>query len=562
MEYSIVVTTPEKNICVSSLNELRESGKFNLDGFVLTYTTKDIKNIKLYEFSASGKGKCFISLCGKGSEQFYSFDGIVKEERILRQSPHDPHNFHFKIDGTAVPMIAACNGIRTDVFVSDAPAFCDNYTTQHIIPDKHEFFLSSGDPGGTPNYTGDRMDDYFHDLSEKDHVYRFIYFKTNSVTLKSIRRDMFKSVNEVWGKGGDSAYHAVSFSSNYMHYRRNETKTSDYWVVAGIQYANTQYNRDSFWQCWILPEDMSEQSYMANSSESVLNAENALFFVIWSYEVFKNGGKVKKDVCDVAYKKIIDTLNLFGDGRYCPPGLPDGSYRNWFDICCYEKDDADAYSQGLCVCALNCAKELGYETYNWKEKVIRYYMNLYNGDFVQMSMKKPYLALDYTVGELLNYVLFKEKFIPDEYVQKTYAHIMQSKANTPYGVKIVSDVDGSYLTMDCFGAYGHVNPEMARMELGRYANGGSYHIYEQLFHIAAYIHDCEGALDNMIRRLMIDLDYDGATHEYMHTLKGNGVKANQGWNAVICAMWDRLLSRGEGDIRYFVEADKKLDSIV
>ena len=126
MEYSIVVTTPEKNICVCSLNELRESGKFNLDSFELTYTTKDIKNIKLYEFTASGKGKCFISLCGKGSEQFYSFDGIVKEERILRQSPHDPYNFRFKIDGTAVPMIAASNGIRTEVFVSDAPAFCDN----------------------------------------------------------------------------------------------------------------------------------------------------------------------------------------------------------------------------------------------------------------------------------------------------------------------------------------------------------------------------------------------------------------------------------------------------
>lgn len=562
MVYSIVLSVPGKNVFLSELSELKESGTLSYDGIRIDYKTKDIKNIRLYEFKIGGHGRCYISLRGKGSGTQFSFDGIVTNERILRQSPHDPYNYRFKIDATAVPMAALCDGKKTDVFVSDAPAFCDNYTTQHFMPEQNEFLLSSGDPGGTPNYSGDEMKEYFHDLSEKEHVYKFIYFRTDSVTLKSIRRDMFKAVNEVWGRGGDSAYHAVSFSSNYMHYRRNETKTSDYWIVAGIQYANTQYNRDSFWQCWIMPEEISQQCYLANSVESVHNAENALFFVIWSYEVWKKGGTIKKDVCDEAYRIIIDTLNLFGDGRYCPPGLEDGSYRNWFDICCYEKDDADAYSQGLCVCALNCAKEIGYETYDWKDKVIKYYMNLFNGDFVQMSMKKPYLACDYTVGELLNYVLFKEKFIPDEYVEKTYSHIMNSKANTPYGVKIVSDVDGGYLTMDAFGAYGYVCPEMRKMEIGRYANGGSYHIYEMLFHIAAYIHGCEGALDNMINRLMIDLDYDGATHEYMHTLKGNGVKANQGWNAVICAMWDRLLARGEGDIRYFIEADKKLDSIV
>ena len=78
---------------------------------------------------------------------------------------------------------------------------------------------------------------------------------------------------------------------------------------------------------------------------------------------------------------------------------------------------------------------------------------------------------------------------------------MSTTAKTPYGTKVVADVDGSFLPMEAFGAYGKVHPEMARLDLGRYANGGSYHIYEMLFHIAAFIHGANGALDNMIWRL-------------------------------------------------------------
>ena len=71
----------------------------------------------------------------------------------------------------------------------------------------------------------------------------------------------------------------------------------------------------------------------------------------------------------------------------------------------------------------------------------------------------------------------------------------------------------------------------------------------------------DGALDNMIWRLYVDLDFDGATHEYMHTVKGNGVKANQGWNAAIYAIWEELIRRGVGDKRFFDAAEEKLRGI-
>jgi len=377
--------------------------------------------------------------------------------------------------------------------------------------------------------------------------------------MKAIRREAFCAVERTWGSGSDSVYRAVCFGANYMHLRKNDTGTSDMWIVAGINYANTQYDRDSFWQTWILSEKDEKECYRAHSEAGIKNAENALFYIIWSYRVFQNGGEINRRLCDFAFDRMMKGLKLVGDGRYCPEGEPDGSFRNWFDICCYEKDDADSYSQGLCVTALKAAELLGYDTQGFYPLSIEYYKTLFNGKFVKMSAKKPYLAVDFAIGDLLHYVLFGETFIPDGMVLSTYRHIMNSKANTPYGVKVVAAEDGEFLPMEAFGANGYVRPDMAQLDVGRYANGGSYHIYEMLFHIDAHIHGAEEAVGNMIRRLFIDLDYDGATHEYMHTVRGFGSKPNQGWNAAVYAIWDIVCARGDGDGgRFFAAAEKKL----
>ena len=99
------------------------------------------------------------------------------------------------------------------------------------------------------------------------------------------------------------------------------------------------------------------------------------------------------------------------------------------------------------------------------------------------------------------------------------------------------------------------------MDVGRYQNGGSWHLYEMLFHIAGYLHGMHDAEQNLIDRLLIDLDYGGATYEYMHTIKGNGVKANQGWNASIYAIWEELIRRGKADDAFFKAADAKIASL-
>ena len=221
----------------------------------------------------------------------------------------------------------------------------------------------------------------------------------------------------------------------------------------------------------------------------------------------------------------------------------------------------DAYSQGLCVCALEAAKRLGYDIGDRKEKALARYHALFNGEYIPMSQKKQFLAVDVSVGEVLYWMLFNELFIDGEMFEKTYRKICDGPSRTPYGIKIVSAPDGSYLPLEAYGLNGYVHEGFNTIDLGRYANGGSYHVYEMLFHIAAHLHGIADAEKNLTDRLMIDLDYDGATHEYMHTLKGIGVKANQGWNASIYAIWAEVMKRGLATSAYFDAADAKMASL-
>ena len=567
MLYSYVLHTPSGNTVIKNNVSVWNTGKetFALGGFTFDIETVEKGNYLITNITARSESeqKIYISLSGEGEGTMSSFGGECCDERIFRQSPHDVTRYTFKMQRGAIPMVAVTNGESSEVFVSDNPSFFDNATTQHICPAEKRFYLSSGDPGGAPNFPeSDEFSPIYHTVDkENPHTFRFVSFKTLAHTLKSIRRDVFLMIEKVFGGGSNSPYRAACFAGNYMHIRKNETGRSEKWVVAGIEYANTQYFRDSFYQTWILDEYMQEQCYRALDYE-FKDAENPMVYLIWSYRIAKSGKAINRARADQAFEVVMKCANKFGaDGAYYPNCRPDGSFRNWFDICCYEFDDVDAYNQGLFVCALESAKRLGYDIGDFKEKAVAKYLSLFNGEYIPLSMKKQYLALDVTVGEVLYYMLFDELFIPDEMVEKTYRRICDGASKTPYGLKIVSAPDGSFLPVEAFGLNGYVHSGFDTIETGRYANGGSYHVYEMLFHIAAHLHGIGDAEKNMTERLMIDLDYDGATHEYMHTIKGVGVKANQGWNACIWAIWNELINRGRATDAYFRAADEKLLSI-
>ena len=568
MKYSYVLHTKDKRILIDECTDIFSQSQDKTvvsDPYKFHIVCKEKCNYNVIEITVSSKEESavYLSLCGEGDSTFYSFKGPCFNERIYRQSPHDVNRYHFKMQRGAIPMIAAVDGEKAEIFVSDNPSYFENATTQHFIPEEKCFYLSSGDPGGAPNFPeSDHFDPIYHHIGKEiSHTFRFVAFQADVHTLKTVRREVFRMIEKVWGEGSDSIYRAACYAGNYMHIRKNETGRSEKWVVAGIEYANTQYFRDSFYQTMILDDYTSDQCYRALDYE-FKDAENPMVYLIWSYRIFKHGKEFNKKRADQAFATVMQCMDKFtADGGYYPNCREDCSFRNWFDICCYEKDDVDAYSQGLCVCALESAKRLGYDIGDRKEKAIARYLSLFNGEYIPMSEKKQFLALDITVGEVLYYVLFDELFIPDEMVEKTYRRICDGASKTPYGIKIVSAPDGSYLPVEAFGLNGYVHSGFDTIETGRYANGGSYHVYEMLFHIAAHLHGIADAEKNMTERLMIDLNYDGATHEYMHTVKGKGVKSNQGWNASIWVIWNELIKRGKATDAFFCAADAKMESI-
>lgn len=567
MSYEILLHTPEKTIKVKEFSDISEfKGNFqtDIDGFSVKvdFEEKGIATLASIKVISQEDKKCYISLHGtKENADLFSFMRKCEKECVLRQSPHNFTRYLFKMDINTMPLIAEDSGEQVKIFISDAPAFSDNYTTQHIIPEKGEFYLSSGDPGISPNFEGDDFSAYYHDVTaEKAHEWKFIVTTCDKNDMKSIRKAAFLAVECAFGDGDTSSvYRAMSFSGNYMHYRRNESGSSDYWIVPGIQYANCQYTRDSFYQTAILNAEMEEQCYKAlrrgHDTESFHKMEYPLVYVIWSYRIKSRGGNPDKEILDECVKVVFENSK---DGAYYPLCLETGAYHNWFDICCFERDDIDTYVQGMYITALRAAKELGYDIGDSYEKAKEKYYSLFNGEFYPLSKKKQYLALDVFVGEMLHYMLFDELFVPDDEVLKHYRKIMTSNAKTKFGTKIVADVNGDFLPMEAFGANGYIEPGMKGLDTGRYANGGSYHIYEMLFHIAAYLHGVPEALENMKWRLKVDIDYDGTTHEYMHTVRGFGGKENQGWNAFIYKIWSDIMARGKADGEFFDFAEKLL----
>lgn len=570
MKYSYILHTPNGNITIANDINLFStfSQEIKIDSYIFKMENKEKKGCFLTEITVFSEGEAegYLSVYGEGDAEFYSFDKPCDVERIFRQSPHNPVNHAYKMEKSAVPMVAAVKDGQGEFIISDNPSCFNNATTQHIIPENKCFYVSSGDKGGAPNCpNSDDWGPIFHKIeSNKGHTLRFVAAKAPVASFPAIRREGYLIIEKVFGTGSNSLYRAMCFAANYMHVRVNETGSSDKWIVAGIDYCHKQYVRDSFWQSWILDEETEAQAYKALIlGYHTIEAEYPLIYMIWSYRLFKNGKAYDKEKTKLALKGIFGCMDKYGDGGYYATAQSEiGAFRNWYDTCAFEEDDLDAYNQSLLICALEAAKRLGYDIGNRKEKAIERYHKLFNGKFFQLSDKKKYICLDFTVGEVIHYMLFSTLFIEQNAFETSYHKIIDGPSKTPYGIKVISSENGDWPTLDAMAANGQVFDGIKHHEAGRYQMGGSWHLYEMLFWISAHLHGMKDAEQNMIERVLIDLNAGGSTFEYIHTVTGVGVKANQGWNAAIYAIWEELIARGEASDTFFKAIDEKLESFV
>ena len=88
------------------------------------------------EVNSNGTAEhCYLRLLGESeSAEIHTFNGRATAPEIYRQSPHDPADHVVDIAKQAVPMIAFKIGSNFTIAVNDAPAFCENHTTQSVNP--------------------------------------------------------------------------------------------------------------------------------------------------------------------------------------------------------------------------------------------------------------------------------------------------------------------------------------------------------------------------------------------------------------------------------------------
>lgn len=551
MNYEIIVETKNGQNVVGELD-------FSAEGTVkyptATATIKHIKDCARADIFVDCTEPCFITVRGNYENgETHTFTGIKTSKGIFRQSPHNLKEYKIDTPKEAVPLAAVYSDGEFTCLMSDNPAVYNNYTTQTVCPEKRYIAVSSGDCG---EVTGGTMtfEPYYH---ENNKSFTVVMFKSKAANLSDMRKDVFYAIDEVFGTGEDSKFHSICFSSNYMHYRANETGSSKCWVVPGIDYCNYQYPRDAFWQSMIFSVEMEQQCYDGVYKGRYNYAESALIFLIWSYRLKKRGGTPDEDRMYDALQYIKKHVR---DGWYITGESEQLALRSWYDICSFENDDSLTYNQGLYAAALIAADKLGMDTGLDAEQAVKNYNDMFleKEGYFPISVKKPFImCLDPTVGDLLAYVLFDKKLLDDEKVRIHYQTTYKA-AKCEYGAKVTCRPDGSYNTLEDYSAYGICNEDLKTHTPGYYSWGGSYYIYEMLFHMAGYIHNVENAEENMIERSKLDFKIGGTYFEHINTATGEGNKPNQGWNCCVYPIWQLLIDKGIANDRFFKEMDKLL----
>ncbi|MEI6072675.1 MAG: hypothetical protein WCS31_12835 [Verrucomicrobiae bacterium] len=504
-------------------------------------------NFKM-EASSESDHRCILSLKSEATNQgLYSYDEKIPSRQVFRQSPHDPVNCDIgALRQQAVPMFAWKTGEGFIVAVNDTPALYDNFTTQTLDPSLGEAVLSSGDTG---EITGKApksvvIQKHYPELGKgRNLAFNGIIFNSSAGELNELRRDVLFAIARRWGGNATDRLGATAFASNYMLVRRNETGRSRYWVVAGIEYSNKAYTRDSFWQSMVLPVEYAAQCYQNEALSQPVGAERPLFSLIWAYRNQLQGQEVNL----VSARKTLDYIEAHSrEGWYYSSNDKKlKSFQSWYDLVAFEEDDVISYNQGLYAVALLSAEALGFKLATPPALAIGNYQALFDvqGGYFPLSRKKNLLAVDPLAGDLLAQLFFDKALLPDESVRSHFNRVM-AHAKTEYGFKVTCLPDGSYAPTEDYSAKDF---KVNFVEKGDYQWGGSWTLYDMLCLIDCHLHGAPGALAALIWRGTLDFKIGGTYFEHINTVSGRPDKANQGWNAAIYAIWRRLMEQGKVD---------------
>lgn len=307
-----------------------------------------------------------------------------------------------------------------------------------------------------------------------------------------------------------SGLEAILRNTSYILLRRNLLRPeSDHIFISGVGYGWKQWVTDGFW----MSRGLDDPKYDADSFNAVFYdriayEDNAQYYLIWAVLVKRAGGDVDMRTVDRAYRFIRANEQ---DGLFQPPRLkPDHKgFRTYHDMLEYEDGDSPSSNQGFHCGALLAARELGYEIHDDEiERAKSGYARMFNpvGGYMQTSLMKPELiGQDALYGEVLTYVVFGEKLLPDDLVKKHLETTM--RIQSPYGMRVISKASGDLVD-------GHS---------GVYVFGGSWFLNDSANYLCGLIHgmDPDWVDDRLIWRLEKELAAMPAFHESISTVDGH-----------------------------------------
>jgi Tol biopolymer transport system component len=290
----------------------------------------------------------------------------------------------------------------------------------------------------------------------------------------------------------------------------NQPRDGRYIFISGPGYGWKQWVSDGFYTA--LGLDDPEKTIESNRSvfwTRMDYEDNAQYYLIWAVLMKRAGGTVNEPLVRRAYDFLRRNET---NGMYLPPPLPGApnakGWKTYHDVLPYDDDDCPASNQGFHCGALLAARELGLDvTEQDITSAVEAYRSLFNVErgFMPTSRKlHDTLGQDTLYGATLTYAVFGLKLLTDDQV---LSHVRTSeKVKTPYGLRVISQADGSLL------------PDHS----GVYCYGGSWFLNDAANYLLAGVHGLPAAeVDALLaERIAREIAFVPAFNESISTVTG------------------------------------------
>lgn len=452
--------------------------------------------------------------------EFASFSGPEKVRTLcdtVRGSP--------RVETFPVGMVRSSD--RVIGLIADSPGLWENRCQVLLDPSEHRLAILTGD--GRDSYSliirppEDARDTYQYQMDgwqslAAGETRRYTTWVFASPARNHYDAQVAAHLAVANGKGWNSSLvEAILRNTSLFLLRRNLALDADqrprdgrYIFISGPGYGWKQWVSDGFYTA--LGLDDPEKTIESNRAvfwTRMDYEDNAQYYLIWAVLMKRAGGKVNEALVRKAYDFLRRNEK---DGLYIPPSLPGApdpkGWKTYHDVLLYDDDDSPASDQGFHCGALLAAKELGLGVVDAEiERAIAAYQSLFNTErgFMPTSRKqRDTLGQDTLYGATLTYAVFGRKLLTDEQV---LTHVRTSeKVKTPYGLRVISQADGSLLP-------GHS---------GVYCFGGSWFLNDAANYLLAGVHGLPASeVDTLLaERIEREIAFTPAFNESISTVNG------------------------------------------